>query len=112
VSPGGLCESNKIQVLAQVEDPKIEVFNVVTVNENGKHDFLKIVNIEQFPGNKVTIYNRWGDKVFEVSDYDNQNNVFAGLDDSGNELPDGNYFYVIDRNNGRKVKNGYLYLRR
>ena len=112
VSTTGLCESQRVPVEAIIESPDIEVFNVVTVRENGKHDFLKIVNIDQYPGNKVTIYNRWGDKVFDISNYDNLNNVFKGIDNSGNELPDGNYYYVIDKNDGSDVENGYLLLRR
>ena len=112
ISPGGNCESQRISVEAKIQNPRIEVYNVVTVNPNGKHDFLKIVNIEEFPGNKVSIFNRWGDKVFEVNDYNNNDRIFTGMDKNGNELPDGNYYYVIDKNDANKPVNGYLLLRR
>ena len=112
VSENAICESSRTFIGANIRNPEIVIYNVVTVNPNGKHDFLKILNIDQFPGNKVTIYNRWGDRIFEIEDYNNQDRVFLGLDESGNELPDGNYFYVIDKNDGSQKENGYLYLRR
>jgi gliding motility-associated-like protein len=46
--------------------------------------------------NKVSIYNRWGDIVFEVQNYNNTDRSFTGLSNSGNELPSGNYFYKIE----------------
>ncbi len=93
-------------------DAEPEVFNVVTTNSNGKHDFLNIRNITLFPKNRVSIYDRWGNKVFERDGYDNAQVVFAGISDNNILLPDGTYFYVIDKNNGDKPLNGFLYLRR
>ncbi len=87
-------------------------YNVVTTNKNGKHDFLNIANITYFPENKVIIYDRWGNKVFERNGYDNAQNVFAGTSDDNIELPDGTYYYVIDKNNGDKPLHGFIYLRR
>ncbi len=89
-----------------------EVYNVVTTNQNGKHDFLNIKNITFFPQNKVSIFDRWGNKVFERDGYDNAQVVFAGISDDNKSLPDGTYYYVIDKNNGDKPLNGFLYLRR
>ncbi len=88
------------------------VYNVVTTNKNGKHDFLNIANITYFPENKVIIYDRWGNKVFERNGYDNTQNVFAGTSDDNVVLPDGTYYYVIDKNNGDKPLHGFIYLRR
>jgi gliding motility-associated-like protein len=60
----------------------------------------------------VTIYNRWGDVVFEVSDYDNQDNVFKGLNKNGSGLPNGTYYYKVSFTSGRKPLSGYLALKR
>ncbi|MGL1889910.1 MAG: choice-of-anchor D domain-containing protein, partial [Reichenbachiella sp.] len=38
------------------ESPPISVFNVVTPNGDGIHDYLKIVNIEEYQDNKVFIF--------------------------------------------------------
>lgn len=89
-----------------------EVYNVITPRKNGKHDFLNIKNITFFPKNKVSIFDRWGNKVFEKDGYDNAQIVFAGTSDNNKELPDGTYYYVIDKNNGDKPLHGFIYLRR
>ncbi len=88
------------------------VYNVVTPRQNNRHDYLKIENITWFPGNRVSIYDRWGNRVFDNVDYDNSQIVFAGTSDSGNELPEGTYYYVIDKNNGDKRMTGFFLLRR
>lgn len=90
---------------------EVEVFNVVTVNANGKHDFLKIRNIQYYPGNKVFIYTRWGDKVFEMTDYNNVDRVFMGMNEAGKVLNEGNYYYFVDRNDGSKPIKGFFLLR-
>ncbi|MEM6526617.1 MAG: gliding motility-associated C-terminal domain-containing protein, partial [Bacteroidota bacterium] len=59
--------------------PAVTVVNAVTPSlQDGKHDFLRIDNIESYPNNKVEIFNRWGDKVFEMNGYDNVQKVFTG----------------------------------
>lgn len=90
-------------------DRTIEVFNAVSPNEDGKNDFMRIENIEFFPKNTVTIFNRWGDKVFETSGYNNDTNNFRGRSNTNDKvLPAGIYFYTIDLNDGSAKKTGFL----
>ncbi len=94
---------------------EIEVFNALSPNGDGKNETLLIQYIEILPetqSNQVSIYNRWGDVVFEVSDYDNDDNVFIGLNTNGKELPSGTYFYKIDFTSGIETKTGFLSLKR
>lgn len=92
----------------------LHVYNVVTPNGDGVHDFLKIGNITNYPGNKVIIYNRWGDKVFEAVGYDNQNVVFDGNGNIGSKSGQttGNFYYSIDKGNGDKPLTGFIFLKR
>jgi gliding motility-associated-like protein len=95
----------------------IEIYNGISPNGDKRNDAFIIRYIDLFPEtqkNKVTIFNRWGSKVFEVVDYNNTTNVFKGLSDSGNELPSGTYFYRIefDLKDDRKPINGYLILKK
>jgi gliding motility-associated-like protein len=72
-------------------------------------------NIEAFEDtrkNHVTIFNRWGDVVFEVDDYNNEDHVFTGLNKNGKDLPSGTYYYKIEFTGGRKAQTGYLSLKR
>ena len=98
--------------LSGTGETEIEVYNVVTTNPNGKHDFLKIRNIEFFPNNTVSIFDRWGNKVFEVNKYDNLTKVFKGTGDNGKDLPEGTCYYVIDKQSGGKPFTGFILLRR
>ncbi|MCG8412484.1 MAG: gliding motility-associated C-terminal domain-containing protein, partial [Bacteroidales bacterium] len=57
----------------------------------------KIKDIEKFPNNIVTVFNRWGVKVFEQKGYKNSDPSMAwdGSSSSGEELPSGTYYYII-----------------
>jgi len=93
----------------------IEIYNGVSPNSDDQNDIFLIRYIDLLPDtqqNKVTIYNRWGSKVFEVSNYNNSTNVFRGLNDSGGELPSGTYYYKITFESGRQSKMGCLSLKR
>lgn len=98
------------QVGTMNELPNIRVFNLVTPNGDGIHDFLKIENIEAYPSNTVSIFNRWGDMLMEVEGYDNASKKFEGTK-SGTLIPDGTYFYVVKDGRGKKIS-GFFELRR
>jgi len=94
--------------------PTINVFNAVSPNGDGMHDYLKIENIEHYPKNVVTIYSKKGSKVFEMSGYDNIKNVFDGKSNAvqfGN-LPSGTYYYLVERAEGLDIVKGFFLLTR
>lgn len=98
----------------------IKIYNALTPNGDGKNDIFYLEGIECYPNNKVEIFNRYGAKVFETSNYDNVTHVFKGVSDSSlnvssGMLPQGTYFYVISYDtivdNLKDVqKTGYLYI--
>jgi len=93
----------------------INVYNGISPNGDGKNDTWIIEYIDLFPDtqtNKVTLYNRWGDLVWEASNYDNTSVVFSGLNKNGGELSTGSYFYKIEFEGGRASITGYLSLKR
>ena len=96
------------------ENPELEIFNIVTPNGDGAHDFLKLANIEAYPANTVSIFNRWGDKVYSISQYNNSESGkrFEGVSNEGEQraLNDGTYFYVIEL--GSRKISGFLQLSR
>ncbi|KAF2516955.1 HYR domain-containing protein, partial [Flavobacterium zhairuonense] len=88
-------------------------------NNDGINDFWEIDDITQYPQNQVLIYSRWGDLVFQMDNYNNSTNVFAGIANrsrklGANELPEGTYFFEIRVNqpNHFKKTKGYLVLKR
>lgn len=91
------------------------VYNAVSANDDALNSYLKIENIDALPetrANHLKIYNRWGDVVFEISNYDNVNNKFTGIGKNGNELPAGTYFYKLEFDSGKPGLTGYLSLKR
>ena len=89
------------------------VYNGISPNGDGPNDYFQLKNIVALePNNKVSIYTRWGDKVFEIENYDNDQRKFVGLNDKGNELTSGVYFYRIEFTSGKKELTGYLTIKR
>ena len=88
-------------------------------NGDGIRDFWEIEGIENYPENSVSVFNRWGDLVFQVEGYDNRSRVFTGEANKltglgGGRLPSGTYFFRIHTGHGnsnREVK-GFLVLKR
>ncbi|CAM1369582.1 protein of unknown function [Tenacibaculum soleae] len=65
---------------------------------DGINEYWEIKEIEQYPKNVVSIYNRWGDMVFEIIGYDNNLRVFRGEANKkkvlgAGALPSGTYFF-------------------
>ncbi|HHM20963.1 MAG TPA: gliding motility-associated C-terminal domain-containing protein, partial [Bacteroidetes bacterium] len=86
----------------------LEIFNGFSPNDDGKNDFFRIKGLQNYPGHHLFIYNRWGNLVYEATNYQSDwNGTWDGKD-----LPDGTYFYVLDLANGEKPLNGYVQLRR
>jgi gliding motility-associated-like protein len=108
----GLCAQ---QVFTIEVSAGIIIYNAISANGDELNKIFRIENIASTPdtqNNTVTIYNRWGSKVFEVENYNNTDRVFKGLNDNGNELPSGTYFYKIQFTSGRSSESGYLQLKR
>jgi gliding motility-associated-like protein len=77
--------------------------NGISPNGDGWNETF---DLSAFEVQKLSIFNRYGLKVYEASNYSNQ---WSGQSDKGGELPDGTYFYVIDFNTG-KNKSGWVYI--
>jgi gliding motility-associated-like protein len=78
----------------------------ISPNNDTKNDFfdLRLMNVQQ-----LGIYNRYGTKVYSKNEYTNE---WIGQSDSGSELPDGTYYYVIEFKNNQPSKTGWIYINR
>jgi gliding motility-associated-like protein len=89
--------------------PPCEIPTGISPNGDIDNQFFVIACINNYPGNELTIFNRWGNEVFRSKNY--QNN-WDGLY-KGNELPDGTYFYNINFNDGvTPNKTGFVVIHR
>ncbi|MBL7852122.1 MAG: gliding motility-associated C-terminal domain-containing protein, partial [Cyclobacteriaceae bacterium] len=106
--------TNEGDVLVGTE---IGAFNGVSANNDGFNNVFIIDCISNFPKNNVKIFNRSGILVYEANHYDNADVSFKGLGENGlylqgRALPEGTYFYIIDKGDGSKLVSGYLELTR
>ncbi|RAJ05381.1 putative repeat protein (TIGR01451 family)/gliding motility-associated-like protein [Chitinophaga skermanii] len=61
--------------------------NIITPNGDGKNDKFVIPGLDRYPGSALTIYNRWGNQVYQNKNYDNSWD--------GNGLNESTYYYVL-----------------
>ena len=76
--------------------------NVFTPNNDGKNDYLAFKNLEFFPGTSLTVYNRWGEKVYSNPNYHN--------DWDGGGHNDGVYYFVLIGPSLKETKYGFVQL--
>ena len=81
---------------------------LITPNLDGNNDFFVIKGIESLGETSLTIFNRWGARVFENKNYDN---LWNGVDDKENPLPEDTYFYILNPEKSKTLK-GYVVIRR
>ena len=91
--------SNEDTVTISVHACDITIPNVITPNGDGFNGLFIVKNLEEFPGSQLVIYNRWGTRIYESSDYRN--------DWNGGGESDGTYYYVLHVSDG-KDHAGYL----
>ena len=80
--------------------PELYPYNIITPNGDGMNDVFIIENIEHYPNAELTIFNRWGRKIYNTTGY--QNNWGGGI--SGNLMPNSTYYYVLQLNEPRSMK--------
>ncbi|WP_428740609.1 gliding motility-associated C-terminal domain-containing protein, partial [Tenacibaculum sp.] len=103
---------------AIIDDTCVKVKNLMSANGDDMNSYLHIDCIENFPNNTIEIFNRWGNTVYRVRGYNNNEVKFTGISEgrvninANDKLPVGTYFYILDLGNGNKVRKGWLYINR
>jgi gliding motility-associated-like protein len=77
--------------------------NVFTPNGDTTNQYFVVPDLPNYPSNKVIIFNRWGNVVFEKENYKN--------DWDGGDLPSGTYYYVISAEGMETMKGTVTILR-
>ncbi len=88
----------------------LKFYNTITPNGDGFNDLWVIGCIENYPLNKVEIFNRWGDKINEFENYNNTTVVWNGTGFKGEGIPDGTYYYVFSVKKGDSYT-GWVFVR-
>jgi gliding motility-associated-like protein len=101
----GACPNSSLEQVIALDctQDTIVVPTAITPNGDLVNDKWDIQNLDNaYPNNTVTIYNRWGNMIFQhnsspTSPY--YDNMWDGTH-NGEPLPVGSYFYVIEFNDG------------
>ena len=87
---GGCADSDEVTVTVR---PPIRIPNAFTPNGDGRDDTWQIEFIEQFPENTVSVFNRWGNRIFSADNYSRANEWRGDI--NGQPAPVGTYYYVV-----------------
>lgn len=85
----------------------LNIPNTISPNGDGINEEWEIIGIEKYPNNVVSIFDRWGQLVFQTSGY-SKNKMWDGKARSKG-VTESVYFYVLDLNNdGQDVRKGTI----
>ncbi|QHV96203.1 gliding motility-associated C-terminal domain-containing protein [Spirosoma endbachense] len=97
-------DSVRIKIIDQIWVP-----DAFTPNGDGMNDVLALPGIEAFPDAVITIYNRWGEVIYQSAK--GYPTPFDGTL-NGHELPIGVYSYRLQTGSGKPQKEGSILLLR
>ncbi len=90
----------KVYALAEQE---LVIPNLVTPNGDTKNDYLEIKDLNDkkiMPGASIEVHNRWGERIYDHSSYDNSWNA--------PNISDGVYYYYLKSGCGNKLYKGWV----
>ncbi|RYY21197.1 MAG: T9SS type B sorting domain-containing protein [Cytophagaceae bacterium] len=79
--------------------PRVRIPNAFSPNGDNNDDTWQIDNIGQYPSNRVLVFNRWGNKIFEAANYTRSSEWNGTI--NGQPAPVGTYYYLITLGNGK-----------
>jgi gliding motility-associated-like protein len=91
-----------VKVITEIRE--IKVPNIFTPNGDGVNDHWLIQFLNTYANCRVQVFNRYGQKVFESTGY---NNPWDGKFNN-QPLPFGTYYYIIALRKGMKSITGYV----
>ncbi|MFO0434774.1 MAG: gliding motility-associated C-terminal domain-containing protein, partial [Sphingobacteriaceae bacterium] len=86
-------------------DSVITIKNGIRLGSGINNHFF-VENIDRYPSNHVSIFNRWGAELYHTQGYDNSTKFWPNPDTG--DLTPGTYFYVIDLGNGDPLRKGWI----
>ncbi len=109
VSAKGSCSSSNDCMVETFNTSCKEFFNTFTPNGDGKNDFFEINTVLNYPLNTVSIYNRWGELLKEIENYDNETKVWTGANEGDVAVGSGTYFFTFE-SGGETIISGWIEL--
>ena len=109
----GLIPEQCEQATVTITITELKISEGFSPNGDGINDYWFMEGINGYPLNKVKVFNRWGNMVYQIFGYDNNTKRWDGVSTEGSFLgkktvPEGTYFYVLDLGDGSKVIKGFI----
>ncbi len=108
---------DSVAVVMESSNPEqcgILVSSGFTPNGDGKNDVLFIKNLGDHTDNELTIFNRWGETVYQTTNYkndwDGKPNKSTLLGGNDGIVPNDTYFYIFVTKDNNKSYSGYVYI--
>ena len=118
------CDEDGLPNYLDLDICEISIPEGFSPNNDGVNDFFVISGLEYYPNSNLTIFNRWGNKVWQskeggyANDWDGTNQNPKSVSIAGDELPVGSYFYIFEPQrdfvSGETIQptKGYVYINR
>jgi gliding motility-associated-like protein len=103
------CQTIQTYTIIIDQNCSITFYSGFTPNNDNLNDTWVIDGLPS-GNNSVTIFNRWGDVVWETQNYNNSTNVWNGTNQVGNECSVGVYYYIVQI--GEDTYEGFIELTR
>lgn len=102
------CPGYDTVLVEVIPDSNLTFYNTFTPNGDGINDVWHIGNLDLYPNNTLTVFNRYGKVVYTAEPYLNN---WDGTN-LGNNLPDATYYYILDTGSGKKYKGSVTIIRK
>ena len=111
------CDDDGLEDYLDADRCGLDLSKGFSPDNDGNNDYWHINGIQNYPENIVRVFNRWGNEVFFLEGYNNEEKVWTGESNGRfvvgtKQVPDGTYFYVIDLGDGSKPLSGYVIIKR
>lgn len=109
-----LCDEGVVFI--EVAPAPFKIYNGLSPNGDNLNDYWRIDGIEAYPNNRVRVFDRFNNLIFETTGYNNDNNSWRGQANhsmmNGSNMSEGTYFYSVDLGDGSELYSGYVVLKK
>jgi len=106
VNANGCTETSSITIEVNSDFQAVKANNILTPNGDGINDVWVIANIDVYPNNVVTVFDKGGRIIFTQKGY---HNTWDGTV-NGSPLAEDTYYYIIDFGTDKLKQKGFITL--
>ncbi len=103
--------SDNVPTILTVSNVTLFIPQGFSPDGDGKNETFIIKGLPDVSENELTIFNRWGNKVYQNTNYDNSwdGRANMGVGTGNNKLPQGTYYYILDiKSDDQKPYTGFI----